>query len=143
MTPLGLARKIGKLPERAAITRSFEDVLTARGIWNPEREKKKYSSQKQHWLGWLSQYGSAGYYNRKNQAVRSAEVVYNRIVCPPMLLWLIEASGVPKRLVLAAMHSALSAAPSYASQCSAIRQTVRWQIVEKRLQGAAAQVARG
>jgi hypothetical protein len=45
MTPLGLARKIEKLPERAAITRRFEDVLTARGIWDPERERKKYSSQ--------------------------------------------------------------------------------------------------
>ena len=33
MTPLGLARKISKLPERAPITQSFENVLTARGVW--------------------------------------------------------------------------------------------------------------
>jgi hypothetical protein len=50
-----------------------------------------------------------------------------------MLLWLIEASGVQKRLVVTAMHSALSVAPSYASQCSAIRKTVRWSKVEERL----------
>jgi hypothetical protein len=134
MTPLGLARKISKLSECVPITSSFENALTAQGNWNPEREKKKYSSQKQHWKGWLSEYGSGGYYNRKNQAVRSVEVVYNRIGCPPMLLWLIEASGVQRRLVRAAMRSALLATPSYASQCSKIRKTVPWSMVEERLQ---------
>jgi hypothetical protein len=133
MTPLGLARKLSKFPECTPITHSFENALSARGNWNPERERKKYSSQKQHWKGWLSEYGSAGHYNRKNRAVRSAEVVYNRIVCPPMLLWLIEASGVQKRRVRAAMRSALSATPSYARQCSKIRKTVPWSIVEERL----------
>jgi hypothetical protein len=132
MTPLGLARKISKLPECVPITRRFENVLTERGIWNPERERKKYPSQKQHWKGWLSEYRSGGYYNRKNQAVLSAEIVYNRIGCPPMLLWLIEASGVQRRLVLAAMRSALLAMPSYASQCSRIRQTVPWSVIEER-----------
>lgn len=133
MTPLGLTRKIGKLSERADITRRFEKILTERSLWDPEREKKKYPSQKQHWLGWLSEYGSEGYYNRKNKTVRSAELVYNRIGCPPMLLWLIEASGVQKRLVVTAMHSALSVTPSYASQCSAIRKAVSWSMVEERL----------
>jgi hypothetical protein len=133
MTPRGLARKISKLPERAPITHSFENVLTARGIWNPERERKKYSSQKKHWEGWLSEYSGGGYYDRKNRAVRSAEVVYNRVNCPPMLLWLIEASGVRKAVVLAAKRCALLAPPSYPSQCSRIRQAAPWSMVEMRL----------
>jgi hypothetical protein len=133
MTPIGLARKIAKLPERTPITHRFEGILSERGLWSPEREKKKYPSQKQHWLGWLSEYGSRGFYSRKNLAVRSAEVVYNRIGCPPMLLWLIEAARVPKRQVRLAMGAALSATSSYARQCAAIRKNVPWSIIEQQL----------
>src|ERR1035437_4601953 len=32
---------------------------------------------------------------RKNRKISSAEIVYNRINCPPMLLWLAEAAGAP------------------------------------------------
>jgi hypothetical protein len=55
------------------------------GVW--------YRSQKEHWLGWLSEYDGPGYYGRKNPD-RSAEFVYNHINCAPMVLWLGEASGI-------------------------------------------------
>ena len=130
MTPIGLARKIGKLPETGRITRRFERELFLRGLWDYETENKKYSSQKAHWLGWLSEYGSAGYYGRKNKTVRSAEVVYNRIGCPPMLLWLCEASKVPSRRVRLAMHTALAVKPDFRRQCAEIRNIIPWSIVE-------------
>jgi hypothetical protein len=130
MTRLELARRIKKYSERAPITRSFEIELTARGLWDPEREKKKYPSQKMHWLGWLSEYGGAGAFNRKNRGVRSAEIVYNRIVCPPMVLWLTETAGVPKRQVKLAMQSALFVAPSFARQCAAMRKIISWSTLE-------------
>lgn len=39
------------------------------------------------------------YYGRKEKHP-SAEFAYNHIICPPMVLWLGEASGVPKREIL-------------------------------------------
>jgi hypothetical protein len=143
MTPIGLARKISRLGARSVATAEFERELYLRGLWNFERERKKYSSQKEHWLNWLSQYGTAGYYGRKNHKVRSAETVYNRIGCPPMLLWLAEAVGVSKRQIQSAKQSALSVTPSYARQCSAIRKVIPWGVVSRHLrQPRAAQLAR-
>jgi hypothetical protein len=65
-----------------------------------ESDRVWYTSppQKEHWLGWLREYDGPGAYSRQN-ADRSAELVYNHIVCPPMVLWLGEASGVPKSKV--------------------------------------------
>jgi hypothetical protein len=133
VTPVGLARKIARLQEAAAITSSFEIQLFERGIWDYARERRKYSSQKEHWIGWLSEYGTAGRYNRKNKRVRSAEVVYKRIGCPPMLLWLCEASKVTRRQVHSAMRAALTAGPNYRQQCAAIRAIVPWPDVESAL----------
>jgi hypothetical protein len=55
ITPRGLARKIRKLPTRPPITASYERALVARGIWNADGVW--YTSQQEHWLGWLSEYG--------------------------------------------------------------------------------------
>lgn len=93
MTPHRLAAKIRKLREQAPITTRFERILAGRGTWNSGRAW--YTSQKEHWLGWLAEYHGPGYYGRKNSD-RSAEVIYNHIACPPMALWLAEASGIPE-----------------------------------------------
>ena len=55
------------------------------GVW--------YRTQKEHWLGWLGEYHGPGAYGRAPSEERDARFVYNHIVCPEMLLWLIEASG--------------------------------------------------
>jgi hypothetical protein len=68
MTSVGLARKIARLPEAGAITLRFERKLFRRWLWNYERERKKYSSQKTHWIRWLSEYGTAGVLQSKEQA---------------------------------------------------------------------------
>jgi hypothetical protein len=96
MTPRGLRRKLQLLKDRPPITTAFEQALTKQGAWSSE--KVRYKSQKDHWLGWLSEYDGPGFYGRKTGS-RTAEYAYNHIVCPPMVLWLSEASGVDKSLV--------------------------------------------
>jgi hypothetical protein len=130
MTPQQLATKISKLRPIVPITTEFERVLVKRGIWN--RGRAKYTTQKQHWLGWLSGYHGPGYYGRKNWH-RSAEFAYNHIVCPPMVLWLAEASGVPKARVAEAKQSALSSSPQLQAQSAAIRRIIPWEMIEVRL----------
>ena len=100
MTPKSLHRKISKLRVKAPITASYGRALVARGVWDDKGVW--YTSQKEHWLGWLSEYDGPGAYNRKSWKGRSAEFVYNHIGCPPMLLWLAEAAGVSKTKVVAA-----------------------------------------
>jgi hypothetical protein len=82
------------LKERSLITTAFEHALTKRDTWSAN--EVWYKSQKEHWLGWLSEYDGPGFYGRKTNGSRSAEYAYNHIVCPPMVLWLAEASGVEK-----------------------------------------------
>jgi hypothetical protein len=112
------------------MTAAFERVLAGRGIWNSRRAW--YTSQKEHWLGWLSEYHGPGYYGRKN-CHRSADFAYNHIVCPPMVLWLGEALGIPKSTVAKARRNALAAGPHFAAQCAAIRKVISWVMIEERV----------
>src|SRR5579885_2598168 len=130
MSPNTLARKISSFAARPPITTDFESKLQVEGRWS--RTGFWYGSQKQHWRGWLSGYHGPGFYKRKKWG-RDAKYAYNHLLCPPIVLWLAEASGVPKQTVMRAMKSALSASPSLASQCAAIRKVVPWEILEKRL----------
>jgi hypothetical protein len=94
MTARQLASKIKKFSDRPPATNRYERELTARGIWSAKGVW--YKSQKEHLLGWLSEYDGPGFYNRKTWEGRSAKYIYNHIGCPPMLFWLAEAAGVPK-----------------------------------------------
>lgn len=87
-----------------------------------------YSTQKDHWLGWLDPLAGTGTYPRANKPGRTARDVYNRIVEPKLLLWLISAAGVPHELVAAANRAADSAA-SLASKSAAVRRAVPWDVV--------------
>lgn len=130
MTSKRLATKIKTFRAHPPLTDSFERALRECGTWG--RKPVWYRSQKEHWLGWLSEYDGAGYYGRKGRGL-SAQFSYNHIMCPPMLLWIVEASGVAKKKVLAAKQCALSVRPALASQCAAIRKTVPWTEIEMRL----------
>jgi hypothetical protein len=132
MTSNALDRKLAELPARPPITSTFERALAARGRW--DNADVWYRSQKQHWLGWLSEYNGPGYYGRKNSH-RSAQFIYNHILCPPMVLWLAEATGVSKRTVVDAKEASLSAAPTLAAQSAAIRRVIPWQMIERCLAG--------
>jgi hypothetical protein len=54
MNPRVLSRKIEKLRVTLPITAAYARTLVARGIWDDEGVW--YTSQKEHWLGWLSEY---------------------------------------------------------------------------------------
>jgi hypothetical protein len=88
-----------------------------------------YSSQKSHWLGWLDSKSNSGTYQRKDAPNRGAKFVYNHIMEPKMLLWLILASGIDMKLVTQAEENAANA-KSMASSCAAIRKVVSWEALE-------------
>jgi len=87
-----------------------------------------YNTQKDHWLGWLDPTAGTGTYPRKTGKDRDARYVYNHIVEPKMLLWLISAAGVRPDSLDAAKQSARSAT-SMASKAKAIRSHVPWPVV--------------
>jgi len=89
---------------------------------------KWYRTQKEHWIGWLSEYTGPGAYHRKTDTARDARYAYNHIVEPKMLLWLIEAAGVEESLVLQAKHD-FSKGTSLMQQSAIIRRIVPWKIV--------------
>ena len=96
------------------------------GVW--------YKTQKEHWLGWLGEYHGPGAYGRAPSEERDARFVYNHIVCPEMLLWLIEASGVSPSLVAAARRAAATGATPM-QRSGAIRRCVPWTEVFRALWG--------
>jgi hypothetical protein len=130
MTPKALAQKISGFPALLRGTIELERALRTRGTWGCD--PLWYTSQKEHWLGWLSGYSGPGAYRRKDWN-RTAEFVYNHIVCPPMVLWLGEATGIAKSKVDSAKRAALSAGSRLPAQCAAIRKVITWDMIEVQL----------
>jgi hypothetical protein len=130
MTATQLSARIRKLRSEDLIAAEFEHVIARRGTWR--RDGVWYTTQKEHWIGWLSEYGGPGYYGRKNSH-RSAEFIYNHVVCPPMVLWLAEASGIRKARLSKAKGAALSASAKLQAQSAAIRKNIPWKMIEARL----------
>lgn len=62
-----------------------------------------YTTQKDHWLGWLDPNSGTGSYRRRGGKNRDAKYVYNHIVEPKMLLWLISAAEVRSELIQTAI----------------------------------------
>ena len=88
----------------------------------------RYLTQKAHWLGWLSKKPGAKYF-RQDAPNRGAKFVYNHIMEPKMLLWLISASGVDNKLIANAQKDA-DKAKTMAGSCAAIRKVVSWEELE-------------
>ena len=91
----------------------------------------RYHTQKAHWLGWLTKKPGAKYF-RQDAPNRGAKFVYNHIMEPKMLLWLISATGLQIELVEQAKEASLNT-KSMASSCAAIRKVVSFQTLEKAL----------
>ena len=123
MTPQSFRRRIKLLNAGGRLTGELE-----RAIFANAKRKPWYRTQKEHWLGWLAEYGGPGYYGRTNSN-RRAEIVYNHINCAPMVFWLAEASHVQRSLLLVAKRSALRAGPSYPRQTAAIRRLIPWAVL--------------
>lgn len=84
-----------------------------------------YTSQKDHWIGWLDKSQGTGTYVRRSSDDRGAEYVYNHIKEPKMLLWLITAAGVRSDVARAAVNAA-ECVQSMSNQCKVIRQQAPW-----------------
>lgn len=124
MTPKELRNHIKRLSPRGPVARSLEQTISGGGmrvVW--------YATQREHLLGWLSEYDGPGYYGRSNWN-RSAEFVYNHFQCAPGLLWLAEAAGVPKFALVKARRAVLAAGENSAAQAGALRRVLPWPLVE-------------
>lgn len=119
LTPARLADAIRHLPSDNPVPQGTDGY-------------NNYTTQKDHWLGWLNPAAGTGTYPRRTGENATARAVYNRIGEPRMLLWLIEASGVAPELVTAARASATSGT-NRASKCKAVRNTVPWHVVAEAL----------
>lgn len=95
------------------------------GIW--------YKTQKEHWLGWLKEYSGPGAYGRKNWH-RDARFVYNHVVCPELIMYLIHAIPMRPDLVDAA-EKAYHSGVSPMEKSGAIRKVVPWEEVYRAIWG--------
>jgi hypothetical protein len=93
---------------------------------------KWFQTQKEHWLGWLSEYHTPGAYGRTSDKPRDAAYAYNHIVEYRMLLWIIAAAGVAPELVEQARHSAEQAS-TLAGKAAAVRKEVPWDTLARAL----------
>jgi hypothetical protein len=91
-----------------------------------------YTTQKDHWLGWLDPTAGTGTYLRKTGQSRGPRDVYNRIVEPKLLIWLISAAKVPTDLIRDALSEA-GAKSTLAGKSAAIRKCVPWSVVSEAL----------
>lgn len=107
-----------------AIARLPEEKRTRSGKW--------YESQKEHWIGWLYHYNSAGAYNRKVTSGRNAKFVYNHVVCPGLLTYLANASGVNRNLVSEA-RKIESSGGTEMQRAGKIRKIIPWNVVYQSL----------
>ena len=92
--------------------------------------KALYGSQQQHWLEWLDDHAKREAEGGAGQRPRTAELIYNRIMCPPMLYWLAEGAGVPEVYLDRAFAAVLDVPPRPASRCAALRWVIPWPTVE-------------
>ena len=96
------------------------------GVW--------YKTQKEHWLGWLREYDGPGAYGRIPGKNRGARFAYNHVVCPEMLLWLIQAAGVSQSSVEAAQRTAAEGT-RLMQRSAVIRRCVPWPELQRALWG--------
>ena len=84
-----------------------------------------YTTQKDHWIGWLDTTQGTGTYVRRTADDRGARYVYNHINEPKMLLWLITAAGLRSEVTRAAANAA-ECVQSLPKQCAVIRRQAPW-----------------
>ncbi|MDP3324687.1 MAG: hypothetical protein Q8S71_14230 [Hydrogenophaga sp.] len=91
-----------------------------------------YRTQKEHWLGWLNPAERTGTYPRREGIGHDARYVYNHIVEPKMLLWLIAVAGVTPDLVNAA-RAAADGVTMLPINAAAILLVVPWRLIAEAL----------
>ena len=105
--------------------RKIECLPSDQPVHNP---REWYTTQKEHWLGWLREYDGPGAYGRTSGKQRDARFAYNHIVEPKMLLWLIEAAGLNPELVDGAKRASAEGA-SLMQKSGTIRGVAPWAVL--------------
>lgn len=99
-----------------------------------KRDHIWYLTQKEHWIGWLSEYHGPGAYGRKTEQNRDARFAYNHVVCPQLLLYLVRAIPLRPELIDAAEQAYLSGS-SLMEKSGAIRKVAPWSEIYQALWG--------
>lgn len=94
---------------------------------------ENYDSHHEHWVRWVGDMDTAGFYGRKRPAPDDARAIYNRIQNAGMLVWLAEAAGVRSAMIESVVTYATLKRP-LATRCALIRDRLPWGIVENALQ---------
>jgi hypothetical protein len=127
MSSVDISRLDVSSKRQKAPTRAMEEAIGVGagfdGAW--------YRSQKEHWLGWLSEYNGPGAYGRSEKQKRTAEYAYNHIQCAPMLFWLAEALGVQEHCLAAGFQAVLDVPEKGARQCAVLRRCISWAEIER------------
>lgn len=114
-----LAKVIAKLPAGPEVPKGTQGYA-------------HYTTQKDHWLGWLDPDRKPVTYVRADPFGRGAKTTYNAIGEPKMLLYLIAAAGMPEAPLEEARLAARDK-KALSSQCAAIRRVVPWAAMEEAL----------
>lgn len=123
MNANALKALIAQLPVSQPVTDAFERRKPPTGtVW--------YTSQKDHLLGWLGDYDTAGAYARRNPG-QDAKFFYTRFQCVQGLLWLAEALGEEEATLRRAILAVDAAGRNSAAQCGAFRRVVPWSRIEE------------
>lgn len=115
---------------------SIKSLLNAIRSLKPDKPvhnpKKWYLTQHEHWIGWLSEYNGPGAYGRQTSIKRDAKFAYNHVVQPEMLLYLAKASGVERKLLVAA-NFAFNLDGTLMQKSGAIRTIIPWETAARAL----------
>jgi hypothetical protein len=118
-----LRRVVKQLDTEQPLTDAYEMRTVGRGSGT-------YANQRQHLIGWLGEYNSTGYYNRKNPST-SGKTFYNHFRCAAGLVWLAEALGEDQEVLAGAIAVIEAGSSNPSSECAAFRRAVSWdRIVE-------------
>ncbi len=93
-----------------------------------------YTTQKEHWLCFLYNYDFNQAYGRLQGMNRDAKFVYNHIVCPSMLVYLIKAVGFDSELI-DQVEKVNESGKTMMESSGKIRKIVPWSMIYKKLWG--------
>jgi hypothetical protein len=111
-TYVGRRTKFGR-PETMLRQHSIRELLLAiqrLPATTPESNRldfRGHRTHQAHWIGWLSEYNTEGFYGRSDTTVADARTVYQRLACGPILVWLNEAAGESLPLIRLAIRDML------------------------------------
>lgn len=130
ITTAELLKVITKLAVAQPLTDAYAQSKRLERIGRPT---PWYVSQKQHLLGWLGEYGGAGFYGRK-QPGQDAQFFYNHFRCPEGLMWLAEALGETQNRVTSAIDAVDTAGANPSSKCGSFRRVISWERIAELLE---------